>query len=56
MSVRVLYSDDGHVIPHLDREGLCDCDCKQCMRYDADNGVESICICELCDVERCGLH
>lgn len=38
-------------IPHLDKQGVCDCDCPSCATADDD-----VCICPDCNTEACGLH
>lgn len=48
-----------HRPDHLDELDVCDCDCSECTyTVDDDNRLfeTHVCICELCDQERCGLH
>lgn len=43
-----------HAKPHLDREGLCQCDCRKCT-VTAPTGAQ-ICVCHGCDAKNCGMH
>lgn len=39
--------------PHINKRGICDCDCPTCCREDPDDVV---CVCPDCDTNECGLH
>lgn len=43
-----------HSKPHIDRDGLCECDCRKCT-VTLPNGSQ-ICVCGDCDARKCGMH
>lgn len=45
-----------HETPHI-IDGMCECDCSDCMFWVWDGAVKyAMCRCVFCDEEKCGMH